>query len=301
MFQFNLKRWPSVSEALSEKPAISRLAEKSVIEANIDFYGQIAQKYDEYETCVSDPDLQKLIDQDLDRIATFLGGTGECIDCLDCGGGSGNLSLKMLRKGWSVTMVDVSPDMLALFESKARGERFAPRIVEASISDFLATTNKKYDVLTFNSVLHHLYAYLPVIANATQHVKQKGIFYSNFDPVVPKHPRLRFIFEAFDTALAKLTYDRSDFFAGFLRRIKKLYKRSDRLLKRPVIWAGDVAEYHALCGVNDVAVVECLRKNGFSIHEHSRWCSGRTSLAKFMNQRLRLMECFKIIAQRLSE
>ena len=276
------------------------LAEKSVVQANIDFYRQIAQKYDQYETCVSDPQMQHLMEQDLDRIATFLGKSGECIECLDCGGGSGNLSLKMLRRGWSVTVVDISPDMLALLKSKASYEGFSPRIVNASISDFLTTTNAKFDVIAFNSVLHHLYAYLPVIDQASKRVKQRGIFYSNYDPAVAKHPHLRLIFEAFDTTLAKLAYDRSDFCAGLLRRIKKLYKRSDRPLEHPVVWAGDVAEYHVRSGVSDVAVVECLRENGFSILEHSRWSCGRTSLAKFINQRVRLMESFRIIAQLLA-
>lgn len=276
----------------------SVLAEKSVIEANIDFYRQIAQKYDEYETCVSDLEMQKRMEQDLDRIETLLGKAGESIECLDCGGGSGNLSLKMLRKGWSVTVVDISPDMLALLDSKARSEGFAPHMFNASISDFLATTNTKFDVIAFNSVLHHLYAYLPVIDQAAKHIKRNGVFYSNFDPAVPKHRRLRLAFEAFDTTLAKLMYDRSDFCAGALRRIKKLYRNSDALLERPVVCAGDVAEYHVRSGINDVVVIECLRENGFSIHTHTRWSYGRTPLAKFMNQRLRLMESFKVIAQR---
>lgn len=289
-----------MAEVQENKSTISDLAETAVVEANIDFYRQIARKYDGYETCVSDPHLQQLMEQDLDRIGALLGETGRCVECLDCGGGSGNLSLKMLRRGWSVTVVDISPDMLELLEAKAKYEGFTPRIVKAPIAKFLERTNNKFDVITFNSVLHHLYAYLPVIDNASNLIRRTGVFYSNFDPALPKHARLRLIFEAFDTALAKLTYDRSDFCAGLFRRIKKLCKSSDRVLERPVVWAGDMAEYHVRSGINDVAVVECLRRNGFSIVEHARWSYGRTSLAQFMNQHLRLMESFKIIAQRLA-
>ncbi|MGH9732376.1 MAG: class I SAM-dependent methyltransferase [Candidatus Acidiferrales bacterium] len=274
------------------------LAEASVIEANVQFYREIAAKYDRYETCVSDPGLQQLLIRDLDRIAILLGKRDGSIECLDCGGGSGNLSLKMLKRGWSVTVVDISADMLAILETKVKHEGYAPRLINESVTSFLSTTEEKYDVVTFSSVLHHLYSYLPVVVQATDHLKREGIFYSNFDPVVSRHPSVARSFEVFDTVLAKLMYDRTDFFPGVSRRIQKLFWKNDDQHGRPVVAPGDLAEYHARSGVDDLAIIQYLDKNGFSVREHLRWSSGRTLPTRFINRRMRVMESFKIMAQR---
>jgi len=207
--------------------------------------------------------------------------------------------LKMLKKGWSVTAVDISSDMLALLETKAACEGFSPRLINESISKFLATTHENYDVVAFSSVLHHIYSYLPVVTQAADHIKQGGIFYSNFDPVVSKHPHSTRLFEALDTAVAKAIFDSSDFFPGVLRRIRKSFRKSDGQHGRPVLGPGDLAEYHAKTGVDDLSIIQYLEKSGFSVHEHTRWSSGRSVLTRGINRRLRLMESFKIVAQRV--
>src|ERR1700730_16787516 len=94
--------------------------EAQVIAANIDFYRNIAKKYDEYETCVRNEALQRMLLTDLERMSRILENSSGNIRCLDCGGGSGNISLKMLEMGWNVTVVDVSSDMLTLLDERAR-------------------------------------------------------------------------------------------------------------------------------------------------------------------------------------
>ena len=282
----------------SKNVTTSEAAETSIIEANICFYHEIAAKYDRYETCASDPGLQQVLNRDLDRIENLLGKHHGPIECLDCGGGSGNLSMKLLKKGWSVTVVDISADMLAILETKAKRERYTPRLINESVSNFLTTAQMKYDLVTFSSVLHHLYSYLPVVVQGTDHIKPGGIFYSNFDPVISRHPHIMRSFEALDTVFAKLMYDRSDFLSGVSRRIRKILGKCDNQNGRRVVGPGDLAEYHAKTGVDDLAIAQCLVRSGFSLHEHSRWSSGRTLPARFINKRMRLMESFKIIAQR---
>ena len=272
--------------------------ETSVIVANVRFYREIAVKYDQYETCASDRDIQEMLDRDLDRIGSLIHDQGRRVDCLDCGGGSGNLTLKMLKRGWSVTVVDISQDMLALLEAKASSQGYSPRLINDSIANFLAATTDRYDVVTFSSVLHHLYSYLPVIAEAADHLKLNGIFYSNFDPVTPRHRALTSAFETFDTSMAKILHDSSDFLPGILRRLRKVFVRPDAQHSRAVLSPGDLAEYHAKTGVDDLGIIELLEKMGFVLHDHTRWSSGRTAPARFINKRLRLMNTFKITAQR---
>lgn len=270
----------------------------SVIEANVCFYREIAAKYDKYEACVTDQNTQRLLNQDVDQIAKLLGPGARRVECLDCGGGTGNLSLKMLRKGWSVTVVDVSPDMLAILNARAAVEGHAPRLVNDSISSFLRATHESYDVVAFNSVLHHLYRYMPVVTQAVGRVRVGGIFYSNFDPVISQHPTLTRCMEALDTGMAKLAHDRSDLLPGTFRRLKKCFIKADEQHARAVASPGDLAEYHARTGVDDLAIVRCLEENGFSVQEHVKWSPSRTALTRIINGRLRLMQSFKILAQR---
>jgi 2-polyprenyl-3-methyl-5-hydroxy-6-metoxy-1,4-benzoquinol methylase len=274
--------------------------EASVLDANVRFYREIAAKYDQYETCASDRDVQESLDRDLDRIGSLIHDRGRRVDCLDCGGGSGNLTLKMLRRGWSVTVIDISPDMLALLKKKASSQGNSPCLINGSIANFLAATNDRYDVVTFSSVLHHLYSYLPVVAEAADHLRLNGIFYSNFDPVIARHKALASAFETFDTVIAKIIHDSSDFLPGTWRRLRKLLMRPDAQHKRSVVGPGDLAEYHAKMGLDDLRIIELLAERGFVVHEHARWTSGRTGVARFINKRLRLMETFKIMAQRCS-
>jgi SAM-dependent methyltransferase len=76
-----------------------------VILANQEFYKQIASKYDNYEACTSDTCFQRWLEDDLDIVERKLPERGEAVHCLDCGGGTGNVTLKMLRRGWRVTVV----------------------------------------------------------------------------------------------------------------------------------------------------------------------------------------------------
>jgi len=272
--------------------------ESTVVEANVEFYRQIASKYDRYETCASNPRLQQALDRDLDHIEMILGQRSRPIQCLDCGGGTGNLTLRMLKKGWSVTVVDVSPDMLAILKNKARRANYSPRLVRDSISNFLACSQNTYDVVAFCSVLHHLYQYLPIVALAAERVGPEGLFYSTFDPVVARFPRASLWFETFDTVLAKVIRDRGDFFPGMARRAKKFVQRRTAPNERPVASPGDLAEFHAKSGLDDIAIVKSLDERGFKVIDHLRWAAGRTAPARALNRRLRLMENFKIIAQR---
>jgi glycosyltransferase involved in cell wall biosynthesis/2-polyprenyl-3-methyl-5-hydroxy-6-metoxy-1,4-benzoquinol methylase len=287
-----------IAQMKSEEFSSADSLEASVVAANVCFYREVAPQYDRYEACASDRDLQEMLDRDLDRIGSLIQKPGKRIECLDCGAGSGNLTLKMLKRGWSVTAVDISTDMLALLETKAASQGYSLRLINDSIADFLAATDDRYDVVAFSSVLHHLCSYLPVVAQAAEHLRPNGIFYSNFDPVISQHKALASLFEAFDTSIAKIVHDPADLLPGISRRVRKVFIGRDARHDRPVLGPGDLAEYHARTGLDDMRIIELLGSKGFVVHEHVRWTTGRTAVAKFINGRLGLMKSFKIAAQR---
>jgi ubiquinone/menaquinone biosynthesis C-methylase UbiE len=276
----------------------SGTAEARIIAANRDFYRQIAEKYDRYESCVSNAHLQEMLETDMDKIHSRFTALKRAPRCLDCGGGTGNLALKMLERGWDVTVVDVSDDMLDVLRGKADKKGFFPKLVSSPLEQFLSVTSGTFDLVAFNSVLHHLYSYARVAELAAARVRAGGFFYSNFDPIVPRWAAWTWAFDSLDIAVAKLMFDPNDILPGTARRIRKLLTRRDPSLGRSVVSAGDVAEYHVRSGVDDQQVMKILEKTGFAIIEHLRHATGRTKAIRFLNERLRLLEHFKIIARR---
>jgi len=278
--------------------AVTSTAEARVIAANKDFYSQIANKYEQYESCTFEPYLQQILDNDLDTIQSWFTSLRRTPHCLDCGGGTGNLALKMLARGWNVTVVDVSAEMLAVLKEKARAACHSPRLVHSSIERFLEERNETYDLVAFSSVLHHLYSYASIVQQAAAAVCPDGIFYSNYDPIVPQTPFWARAFNTLDIAVAKTMFDPADVLPGIGRRFLKAFTRIDPLFRRKLVSAGDLAEYRAHTGVDDAEVIRLLRINGFAIVEHLRYPTGRTRAVRLLNEKFRFLEYFKIIARR---
>ncbi len=297
---------PAFGRAFVQQPSCGTTQEPSaaetrVIEANVAFYLQIAEKYDSYETYLFDPDLQQTLEDDLDMIGSHFSSLGRTPSCLECGGGTGNLTLKMCARGWAVTVVDVSEKMLGLLQEKACAQGHSPNLIQGPIERFLEKATEPYDLVAFSSVLHHLYSYLSIVERATKQLSLGGIFYSNYDPLAPKSPFWAGAFDALDTTIAKVLFDPADVLPGIRRRLRKFFSGSDPEFGRAVASAGDVAEFHVRTGVDDMQIQRILEANGFSIVRHQRFATGRTAVARFLNDRLRLLESFKIIARRNSE
>jgi 2-polyprenyl-3-methyl-5-hydroxy-6-metoxy-1,4-benzoquinol methylase len=268
---------------------------EQVISANVEFYKEIAKKYDNYEACASEEYFQQILEFDVEKMESLL--TNHDIHCLDCGGGSGNLTLKMLKRGWAVTVVDVSSDMLEISKGKVASYGYKADFVNDSIEHFLANSGRVFDVITFSSVLHHLYTPLNVVNDIAARVKVGGFFYSNFDPVLPSSRLLTTCFYNLDTILAKMHNDRRDILPGIGRRLRKFFIARDSAHSRSIASPGDLAEYHARLGLDDVSIEKSLEQNGFIV-ERERYPSARTKLMQAMNRYLHATLNFKILAQR---
>ncbi len=271
-----------------------------VIVANKEFYKQIARKYDDYEACASDAFFQRWIEDDLKIVEHKLPKRGDAVRCLDCGGGTGNVTLKMLRRGWRVTVVDVSADMLAILERKVRFAGSSATFLNQSVESFFSRSEETFDLISFSSVLHHLYSPLNTIKAAAERIAPQGFFYSSFDPVPPSSQFVAGCFTALDTFIAKLLHDRADFLPGLARRVRKLGAPRDATHGRAVVSAGDLAEYHARQGIDDQAIESALVQADFTVNRR-RYPVGRTAPMRRANRYLRLLLNFKILAQRTNQ
>src|ERR1700730_1796866 len=200
----------------------TKKAEDRVIGANVEFYRQFADKYESYEPYLFDKVLQKSLEDDLDKIGSYFGALGRAPSCLECGGGTGNLTLKMCARGWDVTVVDISEHMLDLLKEKALMRGYSPALVPSSIERYLEATDESFDLVAFSSVLHHLYSYPSVVWDAASHVRSGGLFYSNWDPTIPRNRFWARAVESIDIAAAKFILDPGDFLPGIWRRTRKL-------------------------------------------------------------------------------
>jgi 2-polyprenyl-3-methyl-5-hydroxy-6-metoxy-1,4-benzoquinol methylase len=268
-----------------------------VVTANVEFYRGIAEKYDRYESCASDVFFQEMLENDVDEMGRRLENQFGEICCLDCGGGTGNLTLKLLRRGWAVTVVDVSPDMLEISRAKISASGYAARFVNDSIEHFLASSAEDFEVITFSSVLHHLYSPVQVVWEAADRIRPGGFFYSNFDPVFPSSRLMATCFCNLDTILAKLLYDRKDLLPGITRRFRKLALPRDGAVSRAIASPGDLAEYHARQGLDDLSIAAALEGRGFGV-ARVRYAAGRTGMTRWINNRLGAFLSFKLVAQR---
>src|SRR6266513_1120934 len=146
---------PAISPGTVAGQETSRASapEDRVIAANVDYYRQIADKYDSYEPYLFDKALQQSLEADVDKIGSYFASLGRAPSCLECGGGTGNLTLKMCERGWGVTVVDISEHMFALLKEKALTKGYSPALVRSPIERYLAATHESFDLVAFSSVL----------------------------------------------------------------------------------------------------------------------------------------------------
>jgi len=205
----------------------------------------------------------------------------------------------MLKRGWDVTVVDISSDMLAILQKKIAAKGYSATLVCEAVENFLQSTTATYDLISFGSVLHHLHSYLAVVDLAAKRINPGGFFYTSLDPVRSPYATLTRAFTTLDTILAKAFLDPQDFLPGTMRSLKKLFVKRDLLHQRAVACMGDIADYHAIKGIDPAPIVELLQRQGFDA-ESVKYADGRISVTRFVNRYIPLMQQVKITAQRFS-
>ena len=98
-------------------------------------------------------------------------------NALDIGAGTGNLTGKLLRIGYRVVAIDISPEMSAILKKKYVS--YLPdklTIINSPIED-LSFNKEQFDLITSYSVLHHLPDYLTALQTLFVLLKKGGILY----------------------------------------------------------------------------------------------------------------------------
>jgi len=276
-----------------------------IAEANRRYYADSAAQYDATESCVTDQRLQRRLEADLDSALACLGRPAAAIRALDACGGSGNVSLKLLRRGVDVTLADISPDLQAIYRQKCDAAGFVSNIVSSEVGTFLAETDRTFDLIVFSSALHHLESIEPVLSAAFHCLAPNGILFTTFDPTLQSglRPSTRMIQRAEYVAF-KLFHQSGDLPRAILRRLKRMsagvspHDKSRATLDAST--AGMLAEYHIERGIDDLALVKHLQQVGYEVVLHRRYVETRFLTTRRLIERLGDATHFKLLLRKRS-
>jgi len=275
-----------------------------IASANRLFYAQTAALYDLTETCVTDPRAQALLEADLDRILQLIPRPLAQVRALDACGGSGNISLKLLRRGVQVTLADISEDLQAIFRRKCDAAGFTPRIHTGEIAAFLAGSEAQFDLIVFSSALHHLENVEAVLCLARERLAPGGLLFTTFDPTArAQHHLLTRVIQRVDYYGYKVFCQTSDVWAAAGRRTKRILAGASAADKSKAAinesTAGMLAEYHVEKGIDDLALVSRLKQAGYEVVWHDRYSGGRTALTRWLIRLLGDATSFKLLLRRV--
>jgi ubiquinone/menaquinone biosynthesis C-methylase UbiE len=255
-------------------------------DANRLLYAELAQSYDSSEHCIAHAQHRRQLEELLDR--AIAAGPSSQPRSLDACGGTGNVSELLAGRGIQTTLVDVSPEMLARWRQKAARIGVEAETIEAEIDSFLATDTREWDLIAFSSALHHLDDYAAVAGLAAERLAPGGVLVTAFDPVQTSDALIQRV-RRFDYLLS-LAASPSALAAAFGRRFRRRREGGENI--------GDLAERHALHGVDDAGIVRLLTAKGLEIVEHRRYPSTRYAVTERILRATRRSTSFHMIARK---
>jgi 2-polyprenyl-3-methyl-5-hydroxy-6-metoxy-1,4-benzoquinol methylase len=279
---------------------------QKIAEANREFYSQTAQLYDQTETCVIDTNVQERLEKDLDRIISLTGKSNQAVHCLDACGGTGNVALKLLRRGVEVTISDISSAQLDIFRCKIEKEDLTAHIVECEIGELLTRGRNTYDLIVFSSALHHLENIENILLLAYDSLRSGGMLFTAFDPTLTRNQHLMTrIILRMDYLFFKVFSQTRDLPFAVIRNIRRKLgalsgqiSRDKQTMEMGEATLGVLAEYHADEGIDDFALVKSLEDMGYELIWHIRASDARYRLARFLIEFLKDATQFKLLLRK---
>lgn len=223
----------------------------AVTEANRRYHDNIVDKYESI-THAGCSHYEARVSQRLAEIVKSLGDvTGKC--ALDVGAGTGFFTKHLLAAGFHVDAVEVSAGMADELERR-HGSTGRLRVIREDAVSYLTKTEKQYSVISFVSVLHHLYDYCEVLTHAAAHVEPGGFLYTTCDPVSPDNPRASEWLHALDKA------------AYVLFRPSVVARKLSKMTHAPAPASADIdlAEFHAREGLVLPEITSAVENQGLS-------------------------------------
>ncbi|MZH14449.1 MAG: class I SAM-dependent methyltransferase [Nitrospinae bacterium] len=132
-----------------------------------------------------------IVETTLDQICSQLNSNAKI---LDLGCGTGYLLLRFLRRGFHVTGVDLSSEMVQVLKNSiSENEKERARLEVGDVESYIEENIKKFDLVVFSAVMHHLFDYELVLKEACQRVNSGTKILIFFEPLKQKvNPSIRY-------------------------------------------------------------------------------------------------------------
>ncbi len=154
------------------------ITNKDILLANKNVHSKEAEYYDLIHTEIFNSYEQKRVNSNLSRI---LNGFDKDARILEIGSGTGNLTLKLVQKGFkNITCIDISSEMLKIMKRKISSKNITT--IVSDIDSFLHKNKSNYDIILISSVLHHLPNYEKTLNDLKRVLRSKGVIYITHEP-----------------------------------------------------------------------------------------------------------------------
>ncbi|MGI8557919.1 MAG: class I SAM-dependent methyltransferase [Solirubrobacteraceae bacterium] len=167
---------------------------------------------------------------------------------LDVGAGTGPFTPAALNAGCTVTATDVAPSAVAGFNARYEAQPRATAVLDLQ-GDLSILGDRRFSVILFASVLHHIADYEQAIEDSLQHLVPGGALLTFQDPLwYPRLPRAVRLLRSGSYVAWRVT-QRRDTVSGIGNRLRRATGRLDEFR------ASDMVEYHVVRnGVDDHAL-----------------------------------------------
>jgi len=160
-----------------------------IVRANLDVHEKEAEYYDELHKEITNFYQRYRFQKFLKTIVAQLPDS-KLPYVLEIGSGTGFLTLQLLKRGFHVHAVELSPIMVNILNRKIQthSSRQQCKIYNSDINSFLENgidRRDKYHLICMNSVLHHLPDYLNTVDNLLEFVDHKGVLFISHEPLSP--------------------------------------------------------------------------------------------------------------------
>jgi 2-polyprenyl-3-methyl-5-hydroxy-6-metoxy-1,4-benzoquinol methylase len=205
---------------------------------------------------------------------------------LDLGCGTGYLSLDFLSRGFRLTGLDLSREMIQAFEdSIPSSQKHQAQLVVGDAEEFLAQNQGEFDVIVLSAILHHLFDYESVLRKICARLTPGKSLLVFFEPLKQEvQSPIRF-------SLHRMLswWD------------EKLYRSEMKVRSIPVL----DDEYHhsdyqrQFGGIDPNRVQEILQDEGLEVLKTEKYCARRYGLHAWLaNRILKTQNTFNLLATR---
>lgn len=222
-----------------------------------------------------------IVENTLDQICSQLDPSAKI---LDLGCGTGYLFLRFLRRGFDVTGLDLSSEMIEVLENSiSENEKHRAHLAVGDVENFIERNENTFDLVIFSAVLHHLFDYETVLRKACQQLKSRKKVLIFFEPL--KQPVIPSMRHALHRGLSWLD--------------EKSYRMEMGIRNIPLL----EDEYHhsdyqrQFGGINPDKIEKIFKEEKCSIVKVDKYCARRYGMNAWLaNRILQTQNTFNILA-----